>query len=75
MSVVTEQPRSLTLAVEGMHCGGCVKAVTRAVESVPGAVAERVAIGSCTILVAPGASEAQVVAAIRAAGYEVRVEA
>jgi copper chaperone CopZ len=74
MSAAAEPSRSVNLSITGMHCGGCVRAVTRAIGGVEGATAEQVRVGSATVLVAPGASEQQVVEAIRAAGYDARVQ-
>ena len=36
---------TLRLSVEGMVCGGCVRAIRRALESLPGVAVERVAVG------------------------------
>jgi copper chaperone len=59
--------------VRGMHCGGCVKSVTRAVSQVPGVQAVEVSLerNAATVeydgaTVAPAA----IVAAIEAAGFE-----
>ena len=59
--------------VRGMHCGGCVKSVTRAVTQVPGVQTVDVSLekGAATVqydgaVVAPAA----IVAAIEAAGFE-----
>ena len=59
--------------VRGMHCGGCVKSVTRAVSQVPGVQAVEVslekraaAVQYDDAVVAPAA----IIAAIEAAGFE-----
>lgn len=49
----------LTLKIDGMSCGHCIGAVTRALQAVPGVEVERVAIGSAVVrydaaTVAPG---------------------
>jgi copper chaperone len=59
----------MTLAIEGMHCQKCVERVRKAIDSVSGARAEHVEVGSATVAVEP-AREAQVFAAVRDAGYE-----
>jgi copper chaperone CopZ len=74
MSTSAQQARSVTFTIAGMHCGGCVRTVTRAIDGVAGATPDQVGIGFATVLVAPGASEQQVIDAIRAAGYDVRIE-
>jgi copper chaperone CopZ len=61
----------MILAIEGMHCQKCVERVRKAIESVRGARAERVDLGSATVLMEPYQSP-QVIAAVRAAGYEAR---
>ena len=59
--------------VRGMHCGGCVKSVTRAVSQLPGVQAVEVSLetGAASVqyddaTVAPAA----IVAAIEAAGFD-----
>jgi copper chaperone CopZ len=59
----------MTLAIEGMHCQKCVERVRKAIDSVDGARAEKVEVGSATVTVEP-ARAAQVVAAVRDAGYD-----
>ena len=39
----------LTLTIDGMSCGHCVGAVTKALKAVPGVEVERVAIGSAVV--------------------------
>jgi copper chaperone len=54
--------------VSGMTCGGCARAVSAAItEAVPGATAE-VDLAAATVRV-EGADEAQVKAAVEAAGF------
>ena len=66
--------RTVRLAIEGMSCGHCVAAVTEALQAVPGVTVDRVAIGAATVVLpAGGASAADVVHAVREAGYEARV--
>ena len=54
-----------------MHCQKCVDRVRKAIESVPGARAEKVDVGSATVLVEQSRSS-EVIAAVSAAGYEAR---
>jgi copper chaperone CopZ len=65
---------ALTLAIDGMHCGGCVKRVRAALEKVPGLAVGEVAIGKATVTL-DGAVEADVVAALDKAGYPARATA
>src|SRR5262245_66491727 len=67
-----EAPTVLTLAVENMRCGGCIRSVERAAMSVAGVrsaranlAAKRVSVGVENDLV----SEADVIAALSHAGF------
>jgi copper chaperone len=62
-------------AVAGMHCGGCVKSVTRAVSELPGVQAVEVSLEqNAAIVEYDGAATgpAAIVTAIEAAGFEAR---
>ena len=58
--------------VRGMHCGGCVKSVTRAVSQVPGVQAVEVSLekGTASVQCDNAVAPATIVAAIEAAGFE-----
>lgn len=60
----------LVLKVNGMTCGGCVKSVTRAVQSVPKVEQVAVDLAGREVRVSGDADPAAVRAAIEAAGYE-----
>ena len=63
---------SVTIAINGMSCGHCVAAVSKALAAVPGVMVEAVQIGSATIAIDPAAgSLAAAEAAIDGAGYDV----
>jgi copper chaperone len=63
----------VTLQVEGMSCGHCVKAVQQAVAGVEGAIAEQVAIGTATITFDPARTTVgALIDAVSDAGYEAR---
>ena len=65
-------PSVLTLAVENMRCGGCIRSVERAAMSVPGVVGARANLGAKRVSVTVeegGASEADVIAALGQAGF------
>ena len=61
----------MTLAIDGMHCQKCVERVRKAIGRVDGAHVQRIEVGSATVEV-DASGEAQVLAAVRAAGYEAR---
>jgi copper chaperone len=58
---------SLTLQIENMHCGACVRRVSDTLNALPDTHAEEVKIGSARIMTA--ATPAQVQQAMTAAGY------
>lgn len=61
----------VTLQVEGMSCGHCVKAVQQAITSVEGATADAVDIGKATVTYDPGrTSVGALIDAVQDAGYE-----
>ena len=65
---------ALTLAIDGMHCGACVKRVRVALEKVAGVAVDDVAIGKATVTLT-GAAEADVLAALEKAGYPAKAAA
>ena len=67
----------MTIAITGMSCGHCVRAVSDALRDVEGIRVENVGIGSATIGYDPAATptdrvRAAVTDAIEDAGYEAR---
>lgn len=63
----------VTLDIQGMSCGHCVGAVTRALESVNGVTVEQVRLGTATVSFDPAAADADAIArAVEEAGYEAR---
>jgi copper chaperone len=61
----------VTMRIDGMSCGHCVKAVREALAELPGVDVREVAVGTATVdydpaLTAPG----QLADAVRDAGYE-----
>jgi len=59
------------LQVEGMSCGGCVRSVTKSVQTVDGNAKVEVDLASKTVRVASQASLDRVRSAIADAGYAV----
>lgn len=66
---------SVTLAIAGMSCGHCVRAVDAALAATPGVTDRRVAVGSAEVSLAPGATPDAAIVAIGDAGFEARVTA
>jgi copper chaperone len=66
--------RELTLRVENMHCGACVRRVTQALERLNGVTVDEVRIGGARVHASDDLSETSIVSAIESAGYPVAVE-
>ena len=61
-----------SFTIDGMSCGGCVKSVTRVLNSVPGVEPLKVDIGHATVRIDPSTATAeQAKAALERAGYPV----
>ena len=66
---------SLTLRIDGMHCGACVRRVTQALQKVEGAEVQEVRIGAARVQVEDAAAtESALLASISKAGYSAYVE-
>ncbi len=66
-------PRTLTLAVEDMHCGGCLRKVEQAVTAVPGVAQARANLSAKRVTAAldpARCSEEAVISALAAAGFK-----
>ena len=67
--------RHIAMTIAGMRCGGCVRAVRKALGAVPGTCVDEVSVGSATVSYdASIASPAAIAEAIGYAGYQVRGE-
>jgi copper chaperone CopZ len=64
---------TLTLKVDNMHCGSCIRKVTLAINTVPGTHAEEVRLGNARV--STTAPPEQVQQALRTAGFPSFVEA
>lgn len=66
--------RPLVLAIDGMHCGGCVSRVAAALGKVAGVTVEKVEVGSAKLAYAPAeVSPAAIAEAIAKIGFPARV--
>jgi copper chaperone CopZ len=61
----------ITLTIEGMHCGACVRRVTQALQRVPGTTVEEVRVGAARVQAEDPAS---LIAALAKAGYPAHAE-
>src|SRR5687768_1600429 len=66
----------IKLPIEGMTCASCVSRVEKALKRVPGVGTAQVNLATevATVSLADGASPDSLIAAVRAAGYEARLE-
>lgn len=63
----------VSLTIDGMTCGHCVRAVDQALRSLPGVRVEQVDIGSAVAVYDPAAVNSQQIEGVIAEeGYEVR---
>ncbi len=64
---------TLSLALKGMGCGGCVKNVRKVLDGLPGVAVQNVAVGSALLTYDPARSTQEaVVEALGKAGYPAR---
>ena len=65
----------LNLAIEGMHCGACVRRVTSALQSVQGVTVSSVEVGSAKVAFNAAETSAQdITAAVDRIGFPARVQ-
>jgi len=69
MNTTTQTSGTTTLNIDGMTCGHCVQAVTKALSAVPGVKVRSVAVGSAVIEAVDGLTTGRAVDALDAAGY------
>ena len=63
---------TLTLRIDNMHCGSCIRRVTQTLNALPGTQAEEVRVGSARIV--STAAPEKIQQALTAAGYPAFVE-
>lgn len=66
--------RELTLRIENMHCGACVRRVTQALEKIQGVRVDEVRIGAARVQASDDVRESALVGAVEKAGYSAIVE-
>jgi copper chaperone len=66
---------TLNLAIEGMHCGACVRRVTSTLQSVEGVTVKSIEVGSAEIVFDAAETSAQdITAALNGNGFPARVQ-
>ncbi len=66
--------REVTLRIENMHCGACVRRVTQALEKVDGVRVGEVRIGAARVEAEDEVRQSTLVSAVEKAGYAAVVE-
>ncbi|MCB9557460.1 MAG: heavy-metal-associated domain-containing protein [Deltaproteobacteria bacterium] len=70
-------PKKLTIAIEGMHCAGCVTAIEGAIKPMPGVRSVKVSLqqGQATVVTQPktGPSAKTLIATINKLGYHAKL--
>ncbi|MBN8597209.1 MAG: heavy-metal-associated domain-containing protein [Planctomycetes bacterium] len=69
MNTTTDTNNTTTLRIDGMTCGHCVQAVTKALSAVPGVEVTSVEMGSAVIEASDGWAAGKALAALDEAGY------
>ena len=64
--------KPIELAIDGMHCDGCVRRVSDALKKIPGALTENVELGKARLQV-PEGQEPAVLAALDNIGFDARI--
>ena len=68
-----QSPKTIELAIEGMHCASCVRTIETALEEVPGVSEALVNLGTGRARIAgEGLDSGQLIAAVEATGYGAR---
>jgi copper chaperone len=66
---------TLSLGIEGMHCGACVRRVTSALQGVEGVTVNSVEVGSAKVVFDAAETSAQdITAALDRNGFPARVQ-
>ncbi len=64
----------ITLRIEGMHCGACVRRATQALQKVPGAEVQEVQIGAARVTLPSEAGAASLIESLQKAGFPAHLE-
>jgi copper chaperone len=66
--------REITLRIENMHCGACVRRVSQALKKIGGVEVGEVRIGGARLQAEENVSESALVSAVEKAGYPALIE-
>ncbi|HEX3436373.1 MAG TPA: heavy-metal-associated domain-containing protein [Pseudacidobacterium sp.] len=66
--------KEITLRIDGMHCGACIRRVTQALQKVEGSEVTEVRVGAARVAVPETAAEPAILDALAKAGYSAHLE-
>jgi len=66
--------REISLRIEGMHCGACIRRVTQALQAVPASVVEEVRLGAARLRIPDCADPNSLIAGLGRAGFAAQEE-
>jgi copper chaperone len=66
--------REVTLRIENMHCGACVRRVSQALEKIEGVELGEVRVGAARVHAPEGVPDGALIGAVEKAGYPALVE-
>jgi copper chaperone CopZ len=64
----------LTLRIDGMHCGACVRRVTQTLQKVPGTEVQEVRVGAARVQVEDDTVGPALISSLEKAGYPSHLE-
>jgi copper chaperone CopZ len=64
----------ITLQIDGMHCGACIRRVTQSLQSVAGTEVEEVRLGAARVKLAETATTDDLIAQLGKAGFAAQPE-
>jgi copper chaperone len=64
----------VTLRIDGMHCGACIRRVTQSLQSVAGAIVDEVRLGAARVQLAENASADTLIAGLAKSGFSAQEE-
>lgn len=74
MNTTPTDMKSFTLTIDGMSCGHCVQAVTRALAGVSGLNVKSVEVGKAEVTTTDESAVNRAIASLDEAGYEARAQ-
>jgi copper chaperone len=66
--------KEVTLRIDGMHCGACVRRVTQALQKVGNAEVKEVRVGAARVSVPETIPDSAIVEAVAKSGYPAHLE-